>query len=276
MTTGSSRAPSWQSGTPGANPAENYERFFVPAIGEPFAMDLIALADLKPGEDVLDVACGTGLLARMAAEHVGREGTVIGLDIHPGMLEVARKSAPASVNIEWRESSAESMPFDDESFDVVLCQLGLQFMPDRAVALREMKRVLRHGGRLVLNVAGAIGRPFAVADELFGRHLGPDAAGFVRVVFSLHDPNELQSLLKEAGFEQSSARRERKSLHLPPPKEFLWQYIYSTPLAEAALHANDEQRMALERDIVERWKQFEEGDGMLYEQEIVLGTGLRK
>ena len=90
----------------GGNAPENYERFFVPAIGAPVAADLIDIAALRPGERVLDVACGTGVVARLAAERVGTTGTVAGLDINPGMLVVARSVAPSGVAIEWHEASA--------------------------------------------------------------------------------------------------------------------------------------------------------------------------
>jgi ubiquinone/menaquinone biosynthesis C-methylase UbiE len=124
------------------NAAENYERYFVPAIGAPLASDLIDAASLRPGERVLDVACGTGVVTRLAAGHVGAAGNVSGVDINPGMLAVARENAPAASSIEWYEGSAEALPFADATFDVVLCQMGLQFFPDKPKALQEMRRVL--------------------------------------------------------------------------------------------------------------------------------------
>ena len=95
--------------------AENYQRFFVPAIGAPLAADLIDIAALRPGELVLDVACGTGVVTRLAAERVGATGIVAGLDLNPGMLVVARSATPSDMAIEWHEGSAESMPLPDES-----------------------------------------------------------------------------------------------------------------------------------------------------------------
>jgi len=119
----------------GGNPPANYERFFVPAIGAPLAKDLIRVAALRPGERVLDVACGTGVVARFASEQVGTTGTVVGLDVNPGMLAVARSATPPGMSIEWHQASAEGMPFPDAAFDVVLCQMGLQFMPNKQAAL---------------------------------------------------------------------------------------------------------------------------------------------
>jgi ubiquinone/menaquinone biosynthesis C-methylase UbiE len=133
-------------------PPENYERYFVPAIGAPLARDLLGVAALRPGERVLDVGCGTGIVARLASEQVGSTGSVTGVDVNPGMVAVARSTTPANRSIKWREASAEDMPLPDESFDVVLCQLSLQFMADRLGALQEMRRVLVPGGRLILNL----------------------------------------------------------------------------------------------------------------------------
>jgi ubiquinone/menaquinone biosynthesis C-methylase UbiE len=242
--------------------AENYERFFVPAIGEPHAVGLIDVAALRPGERVLDVACGTGVVARLAAERVGGTGTVGGLDFNPGMLVVARSVTPSDLAIDWHEASAEAMPLSDESFDVVLCQLGLQFVPDRPAALREMLRVLAPGGRLIINVAGPTPPLFEIADEAFARHIGPEAAGFVRLVFSLHDPVELRNLMSGAGFHDVAVWRNPMTLRLPPPEEFLWQYVHSTPLAGAVAQTDDEGRAALERDVVAGWQPFVE-DGTL-------------
>ena len=133
----------------GGSAPENYERYFVPVIGTPLATDLIDIATLRPGERVLDVACGTGVVARLAAERVGTTRTVAGIDINPGMLTVARSVTPPGMSIEWYETSAEAIPLPDEAFDVVLCQLGLQFVSDKLAALREMRRVLAPNGRLV-------------------------------------------------------------------------------------------------------------------------------
>jgi len=136
------------------NAAERYERVLVPAIFAPWAADLVALAKLRPGERVLDLACGTGVVARLAAERVGPEGDITGLDLNESMLEVARSQPiPAgAAAVAWVQSSALAMRVPDSSFDVVLCQQGIQFFPDRSQALREMIRVLVPGGRMFASV----------------------------------------------------------------------------------------------------------------------------
>lgn len=247
----------------GANPAENYQRFFVPQIGAPVAADLLEAACLQPGERVLDVACGTGVVTRLAAERIGSAGAVAGLDVNPAMLAVARRESPPGVR--WYEASAESMPLPDASFDVVLCQMGLQFVADKPAALREMRRVLAPGGRALVNVPGPAPALFDIMAQALGREMGPEAAGFVRAVFSLHDAGELEGLLREAGFSRADARSAPKALRVSAPREFLWQYIHSTPLSPAVMGAAEAKRAALESEVVARWQPFAADGGMRFE-----------
>lgn len=240
----------------GATPAENYQRFFVPSIGAPVADDLIAIAGLQPGQRVLDVACGTGVVTRLAAERVGAAGVVAGLDVNPGMLAVARSQTPADISIDWYEASAESMPVPDEAFDVVLCQMGLQFIPDKLAALREMRRVMEAGGRAFITVPGPKPPMFAIMTDALARHLGPEAASFGDLVFSMHDVDELAELMRRAGFRDVDVQAKPKTLRVPAPAHFLWQYIYSTPLAEATAQAGEAKREALERDVCAKWQEF--------------------
>ncbi len=127
---------------------EAYQRYGVPALGTVKAQDLVALAALQAGEHVLNVACGTGVVTRHAAQAVGTTGKVIGLDINEGMLQVAHTVAPpAGALITWRHGSVMALPFPDATFDVVLCQCGLEYFPGRAQGVREMARVLMPGRR---------------------------------------------------------------------------------------------------------------------------------
>lgn len=255
-----------------ATPPENYERFFVPAIALPVANMLLRAAALRPGERVLDVGCGTGVVARLAAGQVRPGGAVTGLDPNPGMLAVARSVTPPELGVEWHQASAESMPLPDDAFDVVLCQMSLQFMGDRRQALREMRRVLAGGGRIALNVPGPAGPPFAILTDAMARHLGDQAAGFIRTVFSLHDEADLEGLLRDADFRDPSATAETGDLLLPGPSDFLRQYVWSTPLAAVVAGASEAARAALEREVVTAWERFGEGDGMRYRQRLVTAT----
>ena len=259
--------------TYGDNAAENYEQYFVPVIGRPFGIDLVADAALQPGERVLDVACGTGIVARLAAERIGPSGYVAGLDVNAAMLNVAR-SLPSAVPIKWYETVAESAPLPDGSFDVVFCQLGLQFMGDKAAALREMRRVLTPGGRVYINtpMPNAF---FDVLDREIARHVSEEASVFVHAVFSLNDPRELQTLLADAGFDAPEAHPHSKQLRLPAARDFMWQYIHCTPLMALVPQSGAARNAALERAVVAAWQPCMSGDGMSYEQSVLVGTARR-
>lgn len=254
-------------------PPVNYERFFVPVIGEPLAIDLVRVAALGKDDRVLDVACGTGIVARLASREVEGTGSVAGLDPNPGMLAVARSTAPPDVSIEWHEAGAEAMPFQDGSFDVVLCQMGLQFVPDKEAALREMRRVLAPKGRLILNVPGPTPRIFRIMSKALARHVGDEAAMFVDHVFSLHDAAEIRELIRGAGFEDVSVEADTKSLPLPAPSEFLWQYINSTPLAGAMAVVDGGRRQSLEREVVSEWERLMASGPFLVQVPVVTAMG---
>lgn len=137
------------AGQVSSSAAEVYDNFFVPALFEQWGEHVVRLAHLQPGHSVLDVACGTGALARQAAHAVLPGGTATGLDRNDGMLAVAQRVAPG---IEWRLGLAEDLPFDDNRFDAVVSQFGLMFFDDRRKAIGEMWRVLRPGGHLAVAV----------------------------------------------------------------------------------------------------------------------------
>lgn len=258
--------------TYGGSAPENYERFFVPAIGGPLASDLVARAALRLGERVLDVACGTGVVTRLAAERVAG-ANVAGLDLNGAMLAVARAiPAPAGTTIRWYETSAEAMPLPNGAFDVVLCQLGLQFMTDQPAALKEMRRVLAADGRIVVSVATP--NPFFESFESALARYVANAASFVRQVFSLNDEAVLSRLLRDAGFVNVAVRAESKVLALPAPREFLWQYVSCTPLT-GMIPAEEELRSALERDVVAAWQPWVSGAGIRYEQGVLVATARR-
>jgi ubiquinone/menaquinone biosynthesis C-methylase UbiE len=179
------------------SPAQVYEQFFVPALFGQWGSVITGMAGIGEGHDVLDVACGTGVLACAAAERVGR-GTVTGLDPNEEMLAVA---SAKSARIDWRNGRAESIPFQDASFDRVVSQFGLMFFEDRVAGLREMLRVLRPGGQLAVAVCDALDHSagYAVLAELLQRLFGARVADAFRAPFALGDATQLLALCKEAG-----------------------------------------------------------------------------
>ncbi len=257
-----------------ANSAENYERHFVPAIGEPVARRLVESARPVAGERVLDLACGTGIAARLAAETVGPDGTVAGLDANPGMVEVARTVSPDG--IAWHAAPAEDMPLPDGAFDLVLCSMGLQFFPDKVQALRETRRLLALGGRAVWCTPGPTPPLFVAIDEALTSHIGPGASMFVHAVFSLHDADEARALMEAAGFDRVDVETTSVPLRVAPPADFFWQYVWSTPLAAAAAELDERARAALEAEVVERCASFVDGNASVMEPGLLIVTGHRE
>jgi ubiquinone/menaquinone biosynthesis C-methylase UbiE len=234
----------------GLSAAEAYEQYMAPAIFAPWAQDLVEFAAPAIGERVLDLACGTGVVARTVGPHIGAKGKVIGLDLNAGMLEVAYSvpwTAPAQV--EWREANALELPFDDGSFDLVLCQQGLQFFPNRGAALLQMRRVLAPGGRIAVSVWRSIHDcpGFESLHNALTRHVGPDAG--ILGPFALGDADELRRLVSEAGFGDITIRQAAKLLEFPSPEEFVRRYVAATPLARVVAHIDDGVRAAIVEDV---------------------------
>jgi ubiquinone/menaquinone biosynthesis C-methylase UbiE len=218
------------------NPAEMYENYFVPAMFRPWATILLSLAAPQAGERVLDVACGTGIVARQAAPLAGAEGQVVGLDMNPAMLGVARAvPAPAGATISWQEGNAMALPFPDGVFDLVLCQHGLQFFPDRAMAVREMRRVLKPGGRALGIVLQALPRHpvFEALMESVARRLALPLSA-VTIPFALSDADELASLYKAAGFSRVDILPQSTTVRFPGPAQFVPMAVLSSAAAVPA------------------------------------------
>jgi ubiquinone/menaquinone biosynthesis C-methylase UbiE len=227
-------------------PAESYECYLVPTLFGPWASCLVQSAKPQSGEHVLDVACGTGIVARNVAPYLGVEGRVIGIDLNPNMLAVARSAAEREdLAIEWREGRAEKLPFPDGSFDLVLCQFGLNLFTDQHTALREMRRVLRAGGRVVLSVWQGLDRhPFyQTLHDVSQRRLGRSA---VQHVFSLGDFDELHRIVTAVGFQHVEIEPMSITARFPNPEEFLAWEINVNPAAIPSLqHLDDQSQQAM-------------------------------
>lgn len=217
--------------------AEAYASALVPGLFGAWARDAISWAGISQGDQVLDVACGPGVATRPAARMAGPAGRVVGVDSDPGMIAVARAASAddESVRLEWRCASAQGLPFEDKSFDVVLCLQGLQFFPDRICALREMARVLKSSGRLLAIVWRSLDHckgHQAMVQALENR--GVDAAA-ARKPFSLGDEQVLKEAADKAGFRHVYVHVERKFAEFPSAEAFLDAMARGGPSSRFAL-----------------------------------------
>jgi SAM-dependent methyltransferase len=258
--------------------AEAYERYLVPLFFAPGAEHLVELATPGPGERVLDVACGTGIVARCAAPRVGADGTVVGLDLNEGMLKVARKiSSEVRLPIEWRQGDAIEMPFPDAAFDIVYCQQGLQFFPDQPAALHEMYRVLVPNGRLALSVLRSIEHNpgYVALAEALERHVGVDAGAMMRSPFIPLSTDGLRDLVAGAGFRDVRILIGVGTVRYPSAEEFLRREGASSPLAGPVGALRDDVREALVRDLREALRTYVDDAGIVFPAETYLAVAHR-
>jgi ubiquinone/menaquinone biosynthesis C-methylase UbiE len=210
--------------------AELFERYLVPAITAKWAEDLLDRAQPRKGDAVLDIACGTGIVARLAAKRMGR-GLATGLDLNAAMLAVARRAPTEGAPIISIEGSALDLPFPANTFDMALCQQGLQFVPDQRKALGEIYRVLKGGGRAALSVYGRIERTpganaFALAlDDVVGRN----ASRIKRGEHSFTDATQLETLLRDSGFNAVDVQTVEQTIVCPSVLDYVRFQLLATP-----------------------------------------------
>lgn len=241
-----------------------YSRFAIRAM-EQWTDDLIRQANCKDGDRVLDVACGTGFVTMRINEVSGVNCKLTGLDVNEGMLNAARKNP----GVDWQLGSATAMPFPDASFDVVLCQQGLQYFPDRQVAMNEIARVLAPGGRVALNVWGTMDRQvfFAVLVEACAEFIGSETRAAFALNYSLNTREELHALASAAGLKDAKVRFEHRTMRAPNPAEYGTGFIQASPVAAKFLALPDEDKQRFGAFIADRLASYVDDAGMAVPQE---------
>lgn len=239
--------------------AEIYDRFFLPALFGRWAGTVADAAGIKPGDNVLDVACGTGVLAIEAASRAGASGKVTGLDCNAGMLAQARSK---TAGIEWREGVAEALPFEDGAFDAVVSQFGLMFFEDRVKALCEMCRVLKPGGRLAVAVWASLDKTpgYLAMVALLDRLFGADVASGLKAPYCLGDPEELQAIFAEAGMPEAAIAFHEGPAEFPSIDDWVATDIKGWTLADSI---DDGQFGMLKREARKDLANFAGPDGMV-------------
>jgi ubiquinone/menaquinone biosynthesis C-methylase UbiE len=246
--------------------AEAYEKFLVPAFQGPQAVEAVDIASPKPGEQVLDVCCGTGVAVRLTLPRVAPGGRVAGLDIDPVMIAVARSLAhsPDDVNVDWHCASAQTMPFESGTFDLVFCLQGLQFLPDCTAGLAEIRRVMKPSGRLVAIVWNAIEYcegQYAVVQTLKRRNV--DATPMLKAN-ALGDVGRLRAHAEHAGFGDVSIRAVSGSARFPSISHFIEALAAGGVASRVAMSKVPEsQRREFYGEIASALRQYEDSEGVM-------------
>jgi ubiquinone/menaquinone biosynthesis C-methylase UbiE len=250
-----------------------YEQLLVQPLFRPFVDDLFERVALKPFDRVLDVACGTGIVARCAKERLGPQSVVVGVDVSPPMIAVASERGPT---VDWRVGSADALPIvDSQRFDVVLCQQGLQFFPDKPAALREMRRVLAPAGRVAISCwRSATETPmYRELQRVAERHLGP--VHDQRMSFG--DESALVRLLASAGFNDVAVGTVERTIRFDDAA--MWVHMNATALigmSKIGAQLDDEARARLlaviERESEPVLEPFKDGDGVTFTAATNVGT----
>jgi SAM-dependent methyltransferase len=237
--------------------AEVYESKFVPALFAEWAPHVVELGDVVPGDSVLDVACGTGIVARTAIERVGAAGRVVGVDLNSAMLTVAERVCPG---VEFHQADVTALPFDTGTFDTALCQMALMFFPERVAALAEMGRVVKPNGTVVIMVPSSLDaqpayRPLVA---LAAHHAGPEAVAILSSYWACGDLDQLLATVRAAGLEILSTRTRMGTARFESIDEFVADEVESTPVRE---RLTDDQYEALRREANQVLSEFVASDG---------------
>ena len=245
--------------------AKRYEKIRVSAILGPVAQMLVDSVEIRPGNIVIDIGCGTGPAARFAAGYANESGRVIGVDINPAMLAVAdaARDVPGAP-IEWHQQNAEALSFNDETFDVALCSHSLPFMADPARVLAEARRVLKPGGRIGISAWCSVrDNPyFDALIEALSVHISDAAAAELRKAFRLSERHVIDEMLTAADFRIVENETRRIDLNLPPMEEFVPRYVSATTAAEGFAAAAPEAQQAAASAVAERLAEYQRDSGL--------------
>ncbi len=250
-----------------------YEKYLVPGFFKPWAETLTALVSPAPDSDILDVACGTGIVARTISSKVNNGIRVTGLDNNREMLEQALQlSEKSGLELTWQQGDAHQMPFEDDRFDYLFCQQGMQFFPEPQQVLEEMYRVLKPEGTLALNIMRSINYnpAFKILADKLEEHVGDSAGTMMRAPFPEWDPKAIRNMVENAGFEDISRHLEIIAVRFPSPEEFLRQEAASSPLAGEIESLEPETLRKLVGDLNQSLEQYQDDQGVVFPMETVM------
>jgi len=214
---------------------ENYDRYLGPVLFDPYAVDLVSRLNVSADASVLELACGTGILTRRLRDRLGSEARLIATDLNDAMLSYAARKFKPEDGIEWKQADAADLPFADQSFDAVVCQFGLMFVPDKEKALSETYRVLKPGGAFLFNVWDAIeyNELPHLAHAIIADFFDANPPDLLEVPFSFHDVETIQSFLSATGFSEMEFYLLRLEAESPSAEEAARGLVHGNPVINA-------------------------------------------
>lgn len=213
---------------------ENYDRYLGPRIFQRFAGDLASRAAEHGPDSVLELAAGTGIVSRCLRDQLPPSSTLISTDLNLPMLEVAKSKFEAGEDAHFEIADATGLPYEDNRFDMVVCQFGVMFFPDKQRSYEEVLRVLQPDGRYLFNVWGSLAaNPFArITHEAIAALFPDDPPGFYKVPFSYHEVDVIETSLLAAGFSRVTTHRVEFVSDIPSAREFATGLVFGNPLFE--------------------------------------------
>ncbi len=227
---------------------ENYDRYLGPVFFAPYAQDLVGRLAVGEGATVLEIACGTGIITRMLKDQLPTSVRLVATDLNQAMMDFAQRKFTADETIEWQQADATNLPFADQSFDAVVCQFGLMFVPDKEAAVREARRVLKPGGVFLFNVWDAIEKNEMahITNQVISSFFDTDPPAFYQIPFGYHDTDLIQSVLKEAGFNDVQMDTVALSGESPSAQEAAQGAVEGNPVAGAILERGQDKDKIIE------------------------------
>ena len=254
-----------------ADAADIYESQKVVAIFRPLALATVGAIGIDPSDQVIDVACGTGIISRVLEERHPRLARIVGVDLNPSMIEKSRNLTSGS-RIEWYQSDVAELPFQDHSFSLAICQQGLQYFPQKETALFEIRRVVEPGGRLALTVWSGASPLFVAIAKALEIHINEDVARRSLTPFTFNDEDYISSLISAAGFSEVAVSRIVVDREVGPASHSIPREIASNPIASEVESEGSQVMKSIVESVDASLADFRVGDGFVVPQESFLFT----
>ena len=254
--------------------SELYERVLVPLWMERWAKTLMETIALRPGDRVLDVACGTGVTTRLAKNHVGKAGHVDGLDNNPGMLSKAKELA-LNLDISWIISDVCGSGLPSGHYDAIISQHGFHYFPEKSAALKEFHRLLVSGGRLAFSVWDGPSPYTEALCSAVEKHISPEVARTQRSQRETLSGVQLAQMVVDEGFSDVTSHRQELMIRVPSAREFVPQHLGSMPIANAFRNLSDSKKESLISDVEEAMQKFSQDDQLVYPDAVNVVLGFK-